>query len=698
MGGGFKRRKIPRELILDPLPRKRRWWLWLPVIVGLTAASFFAVSAVAGPLDAGTGKLLFRNEDGRVDAALHLDTRYETLVTGIVATTTLTQSFENTSRDWREAVYVFPLPETAAVHDMQIKVGDRLITAEIREREQAKKAYAAARAAGKVAALTEQERPNLFTQSLANIAPGATIEVTIRFIQVIDYKDGRFTLRLPLTLTPRYIPGRRADVEIAHRSNARGWAVPTNEVRDAHRITPFMALRPKHGSHRATVAVRLKPGLALASVTSPYHDITTRRDQGTYVVSLRDDKVSMDRDFVLEWRPTDNARPRAAFFGEQVDGSDYGLLLLMPPVIDKVMPLPREVTFVIDTSGSMKGVSIRQARLALKDALKHLRFEDRFNIVAFNSDYQTLFPQPRRADSATLDRGERFVEQLYANGGTEMRAPLEAVLSQPETNGYLKQVIFITDGAVGNETALFRLIDRKLDRARLFTVGIGSAPNSFFMRKAAQFGRGAFVHIGATGEVRDKIAALIDKIDKPVSRSIEVTWPASTAVASFPARLPALYASEPLIVLARGSVLEGEAVVTGVSKHLDWRQSVPVTMDNEESGIVTLWARASVDNLLDSKIMGADEDDVREQVVKLGLNHRLVTPYTSFVAVERWVSRRPGESLSREEVSNQVAKGQQVARVMMPRTGTHSPLAFAVGLLALMLAGWIKWRGGRACV
>lgn len=695
MGGGFKRRKIPRELMLDPPPRKSRWWLWLILASGFIVTGLFAANVMAYP-DAGTGELWFRSTDGNFDAALHLATRYETVVTGVVANTTLTQSFENPSQEWREAVYVFPLPETAAIHAMRIRIADRLIAAEIQERGQATKTYADARAAGKAAALTEQERPNLFTQSVANIPPGETVEVTITFIQVVDYADGRFTLRLPLTLTPRYIPGL-PDSKLARSGAGSGWAMPTADVADADRITPFMTTRPGRGSHEATIAITLNPGLALVAVVSPHHGITTREQDGVHRVSLRDGAVPMDRDFLLEWRPTANARPRAAFFGEHIDGNDYGLLLLMPPTVREVVSLPRELVFIIDTSGSMKGESIRQARRALRDALGHLRHTDRFNIVAFASDYTTLFAEPGQVDTFTLEMGRRFVDRLNAGGGTEMRAPLEAVLRRPAADGFLKQIVFITDGAVGNEVALFRTISDMLGQTRLFTIGIGSAPNSFFMRKAAQFGRGSFVHIGAIDEVHEKIATLIEKIDRPVSQEIEVTWPSSTAVESFPDRLPALYAGEPVVVLVRGRVLFGDGVVAGKSRYLAWRESVPVTVDERGSGIATLWARAKVESLLDEKTLGADAGEVRQAVLELGLTHHLVTPYTSLVAVERYVSRLSGDPLAREAVPNQVARGQKVATMMMPSTSTHSTLAFVLGVSALFLAACIGWAGRKAC-
>ncbi|XOV86860.1 MAG: marine proteobacterial sortase target protein [Pseudomonadota bacterium] len=689
MGGGFKTRKIPRDLMLNPPLKKRRWWLWLPFVLVIVVGAMIAIEARAETLDAGTGELLFQNGDGGYDAALLLNSSYKTRVNGIVARTTLSQRFANTSLNWREAVYVFPLPETAAIHLMQMRIGDRLINAVIQEKEAARETYEAAKREGKAAALTEQQRPNLFTQSVANIPPGETIEITVGFVQVVDYRDQRFSLRLPLTLTPRYIPGRAVEEETQHTIGKTGWASPTDQVPNAPFITPFMTQKPAPNSHQVSIEVELNPGLDLESIESAYHKIVTRTEQGIHVASTADESILMDRDFVIEWRPTRDARPRAAFFGEHVDGSDYGLLLLMPPTVDEVVPLPRDLVFVIDTSGSMKGTSMRQARSALAEALDRVRPEDQFNIIAFDSDYHALFDRSRLATYSNLEQGRRFVQYLDAGGGTEMLAPLEAALSQPDDGSFLRQIIFITDGAVGNEEALFRIIHERIGQSRLFTVGIGSAPNSFFMRKAAQFGRGTFIHIGATSEVQTRIASLVDRIDKPVSRAVGVDWAGSNSVEVFPKRLPALYATEPLVMFVRGDVLQGSATVEGRSKHLTWRESVPVNINTHTSGIGTLWARAKIESLLDDKVMGADETEVRNRVTDLGLVHKLVTPYTSFVAVEELILRNDVDPLKPQPVANQVAKGQQVAAVMMPQTGTHSVFSFVLGVAALLLAGWV---------
>ncbi|MDZ7684793.1 MAG: VIT domain-containing protein [Gammaproteobacteria bacterium] len=332
---GFKKRKIPRSELLDPPPRRTRWWVWMLLVVMLTGGSLIALSAIAAePGEASAGELMFRTAGGGHASAIHLGTNVDITITGIVARTTLVQSFKNSTDEWQEAIYVFPLPGEAAVNFMEMRIGDRVITAEIREREAAKKIYERAKREGKKAALTEQERPNLFTQSVANIAPGETVEVTLRYIETARFDGGTFSLRVPMTLTPRYVPGQPGQSE----RKGTGWGAPTNEVPDAGRITPPMSHAAARG---ATIDVSLEAGLDLVSITSDCHRIVPERQGDVHDIRLADGRVPMDRDFVLRWTPVASDVPTATFFRESVGGKDYGLLMVLPPKGEGATPAPR---------------------------------------------------------------------------------------------------------------------------------------------------------------------------------------------------------------------------------------------------------------------------------------------------------------------------------------------------------------------
>ncbi|MFV0279012.1 MAG: VIT domain-containing protein, partial [Parahaliea sp.] len=372
------------------------WGLWLCFrgLPALLLAVFAALLLGAGPARAqvpeehGAGQLQWLGDVGAgeyrsaVTQASHLRIR----VAGMLAVVELEQRFHNDSGDWREGIYSFPLPEGAAVRRLEMQVGERLIVGEIREREEAKELYREAAAAGKKASLVEQQRPNLFTNRIANIGPGEEVTVRLEYVQPATYSDGLFALRIPTTMTPRYMPGAPLrwaanDVEAETRTGTTqatddylGWAFATDQVPDADAISP--RLYPRPGSDSAplnplSVDIDLDAGLPLAVVETLYHEVSLSRDGQRYHLTLTGGVAEMDRDFVLQWRPVTGSLPQAAFFTEQVGGEYYGLLMVLPPVLaTEDALLPRELVFVVDTSGSMGGVSIEQARQSLALALR----------------------------------------------------------------------------------------------------------------------------------------------------------------------------------------------------------------------------------------------------------------------------------------------------------------------------------------
>jgi Ca-activated chloride channel family protein len=261
---------------------------------------------------------------------------------------------------------------------MEIRIGERVIKGVIQEKAQARKTYNAAKAQGKKAALVEQTRPNLFQQAVANIAPGETITVKLSYVQTVDYDNGEFGFRFPMTLTPRFIPagtptGSPGSIDSSETDepqqlspNTKGWAVPTSEVPDAHLITPRMTSVDGELTNPISIEIELDPGLELQEIGSPYHNISVKKEEGQYRVELVEGRVSMDRDFVLNWRPVVGDEPRAAVFRETLDGEDYLLLMMLPPSVSSgAQPIARDMVFVIDTSGSMQGTSIEQAKASL---------------------------------------------------------------------------------------------------------------------------------------------------------------------------------------------------------------------------------------------------------------------------------------------------------------------------------------------
>jgi Ca-activated chloride channel family protein len=685
------------------------YWLRVLLILGAALLLYLtlrAQDARAAEFPAvGAGTLLFEAADGHYAVAAPLRTDVRISVAGVVARVRVAQRFSNLSSSFVEAVYVMPLPDGAAVDRLLMQIGERVIEGEIHERAQAERIYGAARAAGARTSLVRQTNANLFTTAVANIPPGEALDIAIEYLDTARYDAGEFSLRVPLTVTPRYGAPETPEALSARSSSILPEPAPATD-------TAMAAAASSTPMHEATVHAVLAPGMPLKSVGGRGHELVATRTRGStwtaksagalvtpppaelYVLDTLTDRVPMDRDLVIAWRPEVGVAPAVAALTETIDDTTYALLMILPPAdAHGARTQPRDQIYVVDTSGSMAGEPLAQAQAALKDALGRLTSGDRFNVVQFNSVPSMLFLQPVAFTPQTYSQALRYVDGLVANGGTEIGAAINAALAQPTGAGYLRQVVFMTDGAVNAETTLFKAIERGLGDARLFTVGIGAAPNTSFMRKAAEFGRGTYTHIGNTAEVAEKIQALFAKLERVALTDVLVDWP--DAVELYPHEIPDLYAGEPLVVAASYPATWDRPLLTtafGNAGGLPWRQTV-AGVPSELPGIAALWARRKIEHLVDSRVAGADEKLIRELVVATALEHHLVSPYTSLVAVDQTAVRSAAAPLERRDIANaRPAGAQSVAG--FPRTATPAPLMRVLGLCALLLAAAVALLGG----
>lgn len=639
------------------------------------------------PKEVQQGTLLLKSE-GATLAVPAVATDAEIRVSGIVARAVVKQTYRNPFDTWFEGVYVFPLPENAAVDHLRMKVGDRIVKGDIQERQAARARYEQAKSSGQRAALVEQERPNIFTTSVANIPPRGEIVVEIEYQQTLKYEvtqlSGSYSLRFPMVVGPRYIPGAPAEGQ----GTGTGWAKNTDQVPDAARITPPVLDPAKHApTNPVRLKVVLDAGVPLARVDSPYHPITMRDAEGGRIVELAEGSVPANKDFELKWTPAAGHAPQAALFTEKRGDKHYALLMVMPPAKEVAAArLPREVVFVIDTSGSMSGSSIAQARDALELAIARLSEQDSFNVVEFNSYAKALYNEARPASAANRENAIRWVRKLQAQGGTEMALALNLALNGRENPGRVRQVIFLTDGAVGNEDNLFKLIKDKLGDSRLFTVGIGSAPNSHFMSKAAQTGRGTFTYIGKIEEVKEKMGSLFAKLESPVLKGVDIAWPGS--VEAWPKRVPDLYLGEPIVVSAALDRAEGDIKLSGLRGDAPWSATLPLASAREGRGMGVLWAREKIQSHIDSLRDGAKEEEVRDAVVEIALAHHLVSKYTSLVAVDKTPVRPKEDELKSGAIPTNLPEGWEYGKVFgeLPQGATDSRWNLLAGFLTLLLA------------
>ena len=689
--------------------------VWMAVLLGLVAGLLLyatlkaqAARAAEFPSEVGAPTLLFQDSSGSYTTAAPLETDLRMSVAGVVARVRVAQRFRNTGTTYLEAVYVLPLADDAAVDRLTMKIGERVIEGEIHERQAAERVYGEARAAGQRASIVRQTSANLFTTAVANIAPGEQIDITIEYLQTARYDAGEFSLRVPMTFTPRYgAPDTPEAVSSVTSAILPEAPTTLNEMAAGARSTP--------GSEALVHAV-LAPGMPLAWIGSRTHELSSVRQAGPawsaarpaqkvangavangvfvqpppadlYVLDTVAPRVPMDRDLVISWRPQTGVAPAIAALTETVGDTTYALLMILPPATTHTSNAgPREQIFVIDSSGSMAGQSMLQAKAALKNALERLNSGDLFNIVDFDSTTRKLYTAPTSFNAATHAQALAFIDRLVADGGTEIGAAINVALWQPTTPGYLRQVIFLTDGAVSSETAVFTAIQQRLGDARLFTIGIGSAPNSNFMRKAAQFGRGTYTYISDVGDVGEKMTELFKKLESVALRDVVVDWP--EAVELYPPAIPDLYAGEPLVVAASfPATPDRPLVVTAFGKAAGqpWKQTVGGS-PSDLPGISTLWARRKIEHAIDSRVAGVDEALIRKVVIDTALAHHIVSPYTSLVAVDKTPARSATAALERRNIDNSMPAGAQW-QAAFPKTATPGPLLRWLGALALVVAG-----------
>ncbi len=460
----------------------------------------------------------------------------------------------NPNRSPIEAVYVFPFPENSAVDDMRMTVGDRVIRAEIRERNEARRVYERAKRRGNTAALLEQERPNVFTQSVANIAPGETIEVTVRYVQTLTYDAGEYEFVFPMVVGPRFIPGRPVG------RKGTGWSYDTDQVPDASRITPPILGRGARSGHDISLEVSIDAGLPVADLEVPTHDVHMSEGDDVMLVTLQDHDTLPNRDFVMRYK-TAGDQPRVAMLSHREDGDGYFTLVVQPPQLDieKVVGR-REFIFVVDVSGSMSGIPLGVSKAAMRDALQRMRPVDTFNVITFAGRTGQLFSSPRPANETNIQAGEKFISGQRAGGGTMMAGAVQAALSPPVEHGRNRYVFFLTDGYIGNERAIFdgaeqlvHTLASRGQRARVFGLGVGSSVNRHLIDGIAKAGDGVAVYASH----RDAPARAVDRFfratDHPVLTNVHIDWGGLQVEESTPLRLPDLFATRPLLLHGRYS-------------------------------------------------------------------------------------------------------------------------------------------------
>jgi len=576
--------------------------------------------------DVSSGTLLFKQTDNKQFLqAPQLKTEVEIEINGMVANVRVRQKFTNTSNDWQHGVYAFPLPDNAAINQLEMRIGERVIIGEVQEKKQARQTFNNAKKSGRKAALIEQHRPNLFTTTIANIPPHKEVEIELSYFQQVDYQaealisrlkgnannvtQGEFSLHFPMVITPRYQP---TDAKISHALQG------DNSLPD---------LMFQAEDKFIDLSVNLFAGAALDQLNSINHSlISTQQEVGNY--SLKLVNQPMKKDFKLTWQYSQQTLPQVLNFQQTYQDKKYGLLMVLPGLSalndNNIKPL-RELTFILDTSGSMAGDSLAQAKQAFKYALTSLNERDSFQLIAFNSYPTQLFKEPVSANDENKKKAWDFVLALESTGGTEIKSALDLALSEGVStlensvkstmentashkkinrSEKLQQIVFLTDGAVGNEAEIFSEIKNKIGNKRLFTVGLGTAPNRYFMKKAAEIGRGSYQFISNHSELVKEMDRLFTKLSQPVLTDLSISLNDPNGITTVkgvsksnlqttPNPIPDVYAGEPLFLSYQLSGLQGkegqsDSLLSGIYQGSAWSVTIEnYQEENAEASAIT---------------------------------------------------------------------------------------------------------------
>jgi Ca-activated chloride channel family protein len=564
-------------------------------------------------------------------------------ISGFLSRVTVTQEFENPFKEKIEAVYTFPLPQNAAVDDMTMLVGDRTVKGKILRREEAEAVYEAAKTKGETASLLNQERPNIFTQSVANILPGEQIKITISYVETLKYEDGSYEFVFPMVVGPRYIPGEPTRA-------GDGFAPDTDRVPDASKITPQPVTEGMRVGHDVSLQVSLDAGVPIDGLSSKTHDITVDRpDNHRAQVTLKDLATIPNKDFILRYDVA-GAKISDAVLTHSVPGGGFFTLILQPPERVTVEDVtPKELVFVLDTSGSMYGFPLEKAKETMKLALDNLYPYDTFNLITFSGDEHILFSEPVPATKENLAKAQAFLATRQGGGGTEMMKAIKASMDPSDKSDHIRVVCFMTDGYVGNDLEIIGEV-QKHPNARVFAFGIGSSVNHFLLDNMARYGRGEVEYVGLNDDGSVAARRFHERVRNPLLTDVSVDWNGMAVSDVYPKTIPDLFSAKPVVMTGRYTG-NGQGVIRlrGKMSGRDFVREIPVDFSQAQSHdvLATLWARTRVDDLMSQDFTGAQrgtmKDDVKQSIIQLGLDYRLMTQFTSFVAVEEMVVTDGGQ-------------------------------------------------------
>lgn len=616
------------------------------IVVLVSYTSLCACGVAAAQARETRGSLQVVDSSGKPKAACPLKhTDVKATISGFLSRVVVTQEFENPFTEKIEAVYTFPLPQNAAVDDMTMTVGDRTVRGKILRREEAQAVYEAAKTNGQRASLLDQERPNIFTQSVANILPGEQIKITISYVETLKYEDGAYEFVFPMVVGPRYVPGAETSAQ------GKDSSPDTDQVPDASRIKPPPAPAGVRAGHDISLDITLDAGVPLDALDSKTQEVDIERpDDRRAHIRLRNGNEIPNKDFILRYDVAGKKIEDALLTHASGKGGFFTFILQPPERVTAADVMPKELVFVLDTSGSMRGFPIEKAKETMKLALDNLYPTDTFNLITFSGDQHILFPTPVPATKENLSRAQKFLESREGSGGTEMMKAVKAALDPSDAQDHLRIVCFMTDGYVGNDMEIVGEI-QKHPNARVFAFGIGGSVNRFLLDNMAKYGRGEVEYVSLTEDGSAAARRFHERVRNPLLTDISIDWNGLAVADVYPKQLPDLFSAKPVVLTGRYTAGgRGTIRLKGKMSGHDFVREIPVEFSDSQTQhdvLATLWARTRVDDLMSQDFNGAQQANMkpqlRETITQIGLEYRLLTQFTSFVAVEEMVVTEGGQ-------------------------------------------------------
>jgi Ca-activated chloride channel family protein len=574
-----------------------------------------------------SGTLMTEIEGEKIPMPLkHTDVRAS--VAGYLGSVEVVQQFHNPYSSKIEAVYVFPLPHNAAVNEFIMTIGERRIRGIIRERQEAEEIYQAAKRQGYVASLLTEERPNIFTQSVANIEPGKEIDVTIKYFHTLDFVDGWYEFVFPMVVGPRFNPpGLTNGIGAAARGGPRS----------SGQKTEIQYLKPTERSgHDISLQLEVDAGVAIEEFECRTHDTTyTSPTPHHLIVGLAAHDNIPNRDFVLRYRVA-GERIKTHLLTHRDERDGYFTLMLYPPAeLNELIRQPVELVFVLDCSGSMNGVPLQQAQAAIARALDLMQPGDSFQLINFSTKASQLGPRPLEATPQNIARARQYLHSIQSEGGTMMIEGIKAALDFPHDPERLRFICFLTDGYIGNETEILGEIRSRLGASRIFSFGVGSSVNRYLLDHMAKAGRGTVAYLGSRDDGAKVMEAFFTRISHPGLTDLELDWGGWNVSEVFPRLTPDLFVGRPVIITGR---FQGEAAavrITGKVAGQNKAFRVPIDRENTAAhrALPSIWARLKIADLSDESAYKRNPE-LPDQIKQVALDYGLMSAFTAFVAVD----------------------------------------------------------------